>query len=255
MVFPFTLPPTSGKYLTGNFSGSLLLEAGVKPEDMVRESHHDPRERDRLLPSSRKARVRFQLPNTGAGDDDVVVFQRRSLFGFSRNALILLVSFVLVSVILLVFPQISPDEIPTRLSATGVEDGSSSVNGSSPEDPSIQAERNSSVVYESQPPTLMNSVRIANGAENPSGGVNNFNGDTSNSLGGTSRNKKPNVIFVLIDDVGMNDLGIFSTDMMALTPRLDSLARQGIILTNYHSNHICTPARVSPIIGRNKVGS
>lgn len=225
----------------------------MKPEDMVWESYHDPRERDRLLPSSRKARVRFQLPNTGAGDDDVVVFRRRSLLGFSSNALMLLVSFALVSVILLVFPHISPDKIPTHLSVTEVEDGSSSVNGSSPEDPSIQAERNSPVVDENQPTTLMNSARIANGAEKPSGGIENFNEDPSNSFGATSRNEKPNVIFVLIDDVGMNDLGIFSTDMMGLTPRLDSLARQGVILTNYYSNHICTPARVSPTIGR-KVG-
>lgn len=55
----------------------------------------------------------------------------------------------------------------------------------------------------------------------------------------------PNVIFILIDDVGMNDLGKYSTDIMQLTPYLDSLAHAGVTLTNYYTNHICTPSRVS----------
>lgn len=63
---------------------------------------------------------------------------------------------------------------------------------------------------------------------------------------GTSESRElPNVLFLLVDDVGMNDLGLLSTDISELTPYLDSLAGEGVSLTNYYTNHICTPARVS----------
>lgn len=55
----------------------------------------------------------------------------------------------------------------------------------------------------------------------------------------------PNVIFVLVDDVGMNDMGPSSTDLSGLTPFIDSLAADGIRISKYYTNEICTPARVS----------
>ncbi|CAN0486087.1 unnamed protein product, partial [Scytosiphon promiscuus] len=55
----------------------------------------------------------------------------------------------------------------------------------------------------------------------------------------------PNVIFILVDDLGMNDMGSTSTDMAEATPFLDSLAKDGVRLTSYYTNHVCTPARVS----------
>ena len=54
----------------------------------------------------------------------------------------------------------------------------------------------------------------------------------------------PNVILVLLDDVGMNDIGFHSTDLMKMTPFINTLAGGGVRLDNYYSNHICTPARV-----------
>ena len=57
--------------------------------------------------------------------------------------------------------------------------------------------------------------------------------------------KAPNVIFILMDDVGMNDLGPFSTDLSFATPFIDSLSDNGVRLSRYYTNHICTPARVS----------
>ena len=57
--------------------------------------------------------------------------------------------------------------------------------------------------------------------------------------------RSPNVIFILIDDVGMNDMGARSTDLSAVTPFMQSLAEEGVLLSRYYTNHICTPARVS----------
>ncbi|CAM9346631.1 unnamed protein product, partial [Laminaria digitata] len=60
----------------------------------------------------------------------------------------------------------------------------------------------------------------------------------------------PNVIFILIDDMGMNDMGSSSTDMAEATPFIDSLAKDGVRLTRYYTNNICTPARASVMTGR-----
>lgn len=57
--------------------------------------------------------------------------------------------------------------------------------------------------------------------------------------------RPPNVIFILIDDVGMNDMGPTSTDLSVATPFIDSLAENGVRLSRYYTNHLCTPARVS----------
>lgn len=55
----------------------------------------------------------------------------------------------------------------------------------------------------------------------------------------------PNVIFILIDDVGMNDFGPNSTDLSTMTPFMESLAADGVRISRHYSNHICTPSRVS----------
>lgn len=70
-------------------------------------------------------------------------------------------------------------------------------------------------------------------------------GDSGVNSTGNDNTSSPNVIFILIDDVGMNDVGLLSTDLMKLTPFMDSLALGGVRLNKYYSNEICTPARVS----------
>lgn len=72
----------------------------------------------------------------------------------------------------------------------------------------------------------------------------------SGSAGGTQgeeeqEEQQPNVIFILIDDVGMNDIGNRSTDLQELAPFMDSLSSEGVRLTKYYTNHLCTPSRVS----------
>lgn len=43
-----------------------------------------------------------------------------------------------------------------------------------------------------------------------------------------SGTSKPNVIFIMIDDMGWNDIGYQSTDLADVTPNLDRLASLGV---------------------------
>lgn len=68
--------------------------------------------------------------------------------------------------------------------------------------------------------------------------------------GGRKMTSRPNVFFIMIDDMGWNDIGYQSTDLYQLTPNLDKLASDGIKMTNYYTMSICTPARASLMTGR-----
>ncbi|CAN0131383.1 unnamed protein product [Scytosiphon promiscuus] len=61
---------------------------------------------------------------------------------------------------------------------------------------------------------------------------------------------KPNVFFILIDDMGWNDMGYQSMDMQAVTPNLNRMANSGIKLPHYYSQALCTPARAALMTGR-----
>lgn len=53
---------------------------------------------------------------------------------------------------------------------------------------------------------------------------------------------KPNLILILADDLGYGDVGAFGGDIP--TPHIDSLARDGIMLSNFHvPAAVCTPTR------------
>ena len=60
----------------------------------------------------------------------------------------------------------------------------------------------------------------------------------------------PNVVFILMDDLGYGDLGSYGgTD--ARTPNIDRLAREGVRLTDAYANGpVCTPTRAAFISGR-----
>lgn len=61
----------------------------------------------------------------------------------------------------------------------------------------------------------------------------------------------PHIIFVLIDDQGHNDMGYTATDALSeCTPFIDSLAADGVKLTNYYAQSVCTPSRASLLTGK-----
>ncbi len=57
----------------------------------------------------------------------------------------------------------------------------------------------------------------------------------------------PNVLLIVVDDMGFNDLGIFGSEID--TPNLDALARDGVILTDFHVAPTCSPTRAMLLSG------
>lgn len=65
-----------------------------------------------------------------------------------------------------------------------------------------------------------------------------------------SNARKPNVIVVLVDDMGYADVG-FTGVRDFTTPNIDALARDGVICTNaYATAPVCSPSRAGFITGR-----
>lgn len=61
---------------------------------------------------------------------------------------------------------------------------------------------------------------------------------------------RPNVVFILADDMGYGDFGCFSGGQSE-TPRLDALAAEGVCLAQHYSaSPVCAPARASLLTGR-----
>ena len=62
--------------------------------------------------------------------------------------------------------------------------------------------------------------------------------------------RKPNIVFILADDIGYGDLGCYGATRVK-TPRVDGLARQGIRFTDAHAPAaVCTPTRYAFITGQ-----
>lgn len=59
----------------------------------------------------------------------------------------------------------------------------------------------------------------------------------------------PNVILLLVDDMGFSDIAPFGGEIP--TPYLDTLAEEGYRLTNYRTAAMCSPARASLLTGLN----
>jgi arylsulfatase A-like enzyme len=72
----------------------------------------------------------------------------------------------------------------------------------------------------------------------------------STSANSQVRQSRPNVIFILADDLGWGDLSCYGRPDYQ-TPNIDRLAKQGIRFTNaYSASALCTPSRCGFITGR-----
>lgn len=69
-------------------------------------------------------------------------------------------------------------------------------------------------------------------------------------LTATTQSEKPNIVFILADDLGWKDLGCYGNQHTE-TPVLDSLARSGILFTQaYAACPVCSPTRASILTGK-----
>jgi len=60
--------------------------------------------------------------------------------------------------------------------------------------------------------------------------------------------EKPNIVFILVDDMGHSDLGCYGAELLE-TPNIDALAAGGLRFTNFYNTGRCWPTRTSLLSG------
>ncbi|RMF41009.1 MAG: N-acetylgalactosamine-6-sulfatase [Planctomycetota bacterium] len=69
-------------------------------------------------------------------------------------------------------------------------------------------------------------------------------------LCGQDRDRPPNIVLILADDLGIGDLGCYGQRVLA-TPRLDALAREGMRFTQFYAGcTVCAPSRSVLLTGQ-----
>jgi arylsulfatase A len=66
-----------------------------------------------------------------------------------------------------------------------------------------------------------------------------------------AQSSKPNIIYILADDLGYGDLSCYNAASKIKTPVIDALAREGMMFTDAHSgSSVCSPTRYGILTGR-----
>jgi arylsulfatase A-like enzyme len=63
-----------------------------------------------------------------------------------------------------------------------------------------------------------------------------------------SNGLRPNIIYILVDDLGWKDVGFHGSDIK--TPSIDQLAQTGVRLEQFYAQPMCTPTRAAIMTGR-----
>ena len=62
--------------------------------------------------------------------------------------------------------------------------------------------------------------------------------------------EKPNLIYIVCDDLGYGDLGCYGQKVIK-TPRFDLMAREGLLFTDHYAGHtVCRPSRLVYLTGK-----
>lgn len=68
---------------------------------------------------------------------------------------------------------------------------------------------------------------------------------------GASSGRKPNIVVIWGDDIGITDLSAYSFGLMGFhTPNIDRIAREGMMFTDYYGEQSCTAGRSAFITGQ-----
>jgi len=65
-----------------------------------------------------------------------------------------------------------------------------------------------------------------------------------------AQNKRPNILVIFGDDIGMWNVGAYTHGMMGRTPNIDSIAKTGILFTDHYGQPSCTAGRAAFIMGQ-----
>jgi len=66
----------------------------------------------------------------------------------------------------------------------------------------------------------------------------------------TGTTRRPNIVFILADDLGYGDLGCYGQEKIK-TPRLDRMAREGMRFTSHYAGFtVCSPSRCALMTGK-----
>jgi arylsulfatase A-like enzyme len=68
------------------------------------------------------------------------------------------------------------------------------------------------------------------------------------AAGAVAGNPKPNILYIVADDLGWKDVGFHGSDIR--TPTLDKLATGGVRLEQFYAQPMCTPTRAALMTGR-----
>lgn len=71
----------------------------------------------------------------------------------------------------------------------------------------------------------------------------------SGSEQGPTRADKPNILLIVADDLGNNDLAINNNNTEIDTPNMDRIAREGVRFTRHYAHTVCSPARAALLTG------
>lgn len=63
----------------------------------------------------------------------------------------------------------------------------------------------------------------------------------------TSEPPRPNFLVIMADDLGFSDIGIYGSEIA--TPNIDTLARDGLLLSNFYAAGTCSPTRAMLLTG------
>lgn len=62
--------------------------------------------------------------------------------------------------------------------------------------------------------------------------------------------KSPNILLIMVDDLGFNDLAINNDNTLITTPNLDQLAKNGVRFTRHYATAVCSLARAALLTGQ-----
>lgn len=78
-----------------------------------------------------------------------------------------------------------------------------------------------------------------------------FAGFTTAGPRATESSQRPNVVFILADDLGWSDTTLYGTTTFYETPNIERLAQRGLLFTNAYTAHpLCSPTRASIMTGQ-----